>query len=49
MFKKINIILTFTYSGDTRSLFVQKRLGKCKINTFFLDFLLLVENVLING
>ncbi len=35
----------FTFSGDVRSLFVQKRLGRCKINTFFLDFLLLIENV----
>ena len=27
-------VYPFTFSGDVRSLFVQKRLGRCKINTF---------------
>ena len=41
------------YSGDTRSRFpvipvhclLNNSLGRFKINTFFLDFLLLIENV----
>jgi len=34
-----------TFSGEVRSLSVQNRLIRCKINIFFLDFLLLIDNV----